>query len=135
MNQLVGWFGANQLGEAQEYLLAELRRLASARADIGALAANTPHIVFEGLRRESPIPLISIVEATCEAARTRGMKRLGLFGTRFTMQAKFYPEVFAAAGIALVMPGEQDQVYIHEKYMGELVHGIIRPETREAMLD
>ena len=109
-------------------------RLARAGADFGALAANTPHIVFDQLRARSPIPLISIVEATCDRARELGLKRVTLFGTRFTMQAGFYPEVFAGSGIDLVIPGQADQDYIHEKYMDELLQNIFLPETRQGLL-
>src|SRR5215510_1822650 len=71
---------ANNLPDLTEFLLGEIRKLADAGADFGALSANTPHLVFDALRRRSPIPLISIVEVTCETAKARGLKRLGLFG-------------------------------------------------------
>lgn len=125
---------ANQLAGLTEYLLDEIRRLAGAGADFGALSANTPHLVFEGLRRRSPIPLISIVEVTCEAAKRLGLNRLGLLGTRLTMQGRFYPEVFTPAGMALVVPDCAEQDYVHDKYMNELVNGIVRAETRQGML-
>jgi aspartate racemase len=124
----------NLLSDVTEYLLSEIDRLGDAGADFGALAANTPHMVFDALRRRSPVPLISIVEVTCQAAQVAGMKRLGLFGTRFTMNGRFYPEVFAPAGIALVVPGASEQDYIHDKYMNELVHDILLPTTRQGML-
>jgi aspartate racemase len=124
----------NLLSDVTEYLLSEIDRLGDAGADFGALAANTPHMVFDALRRRSPVPLISIVEVTCQAAQAAGMKRLGLFGTRFTMNGRFYPEVFAPAGIALVVPGASEQDYIHDKYMNELVHDILLPTTRQGML-
>ena len=72
-----------------------------AGADFGLIAANTPHIVFEDVAPKSPIPLISIVEATCTAAKAQKLKRLALFGTRYTMQATFYPKVFSREGIEL----------------------------------
>ena len=125
---------ANALTKLTGYLLAEVQRLARAGADFGLLAANTPHIVFDDLRRQSPIPLLSIVEATCEAAKTMGLKRLGLLGTRFTMQGRFFHDVFAEAGMTIVVPTEEEQAYIHEKYLGELVNGIFLPETRERLL-
>jgi aspartate racemase len=74
------------------------------------------------------------VEATCEAAKALGLKNLGLFGTRFTMQGRFYPDVFRREGIALAAPSLDEQNYIHDKYLGELVYGVIRPETREGLL-
>lgn len=134
MKRMVDLITANELAEACELLAGEVRTLERAGADFGLLAANTPHIVFEELRRRSPIPLISIVEATREAAKAMGLKRIGLFGTRFTMRAGFYRDAFAAAGMTLVVPGEGEQDYIHEKYMGELVPGVFLPETRARLL-
>ncbi len=114
-HKLLTWVAANKLPEIAQYLLEEIRKLARAGAEFGLLAANTPHIVFDVLARESPIPLVSIVEASCEAAQLRGFRRLGLFGTRFTMQADFYPKVFGKAGIAVAIPDVGDQEYIHDK--------------------
>jgi aspartate racemase len=125
---------ANNLEDVTAYLLSEIHKLARGGADFGLLASNTPHVVFNALRSQSPIPLISIVEVTCQAAEKKGLRRVGLLGTRFTMQGRFYPEVFEKAGIALVLPEPKEQTYIHDIYMGELVHGIIRPETRTALL-
>ena len=78
--------------------------------------------------------MISIAESACGEARSLGMKRVALFGTRFTMEARFYPEVFARSGIDLLVPDRVDQSYIHEKYMGELLNNIFLPETRERLL-
>ena len=63
-----------------------------------------------------------------------GLKRVGLFGARFTMQGEFYPKVFSRAGITLVTPAQHEQDYIHDKYMNELVKGMVLPETRARML-
>jgi aspartate racemase len=125
----------NALADLTEYLVVEVQRLARAGADFGLLAANTPHIVFDDLSKQSPIPLISIVEATCDAARALGLERLGLLGTRFTMQGRFFPDVFTRAGVTLLVPDSDEQDYVHEKYMGELVNGIFLPETRARLLE
>jgi aspartate racemase len=126
--------GEQRLAEVTAYLADELSRLARAGADFGLFASNTPHLVFDELQRQSPIPLISIVEAACAAARAAGLKRVGLLGTRFTMQARFYPDVFGREGIAVVVPSLDDQDYVHERYMGELVPGVFRDETRAGLL-
>jgi aspartate racemase len=63
-----------------------------------------------------------------------GFKKVALFGTRFTMQGRFYPEVFSRAGLTLVVPESEEQNYIHEKYIGELLNNIFRPETHQALL-
>jgi aspartate racemase len=134
LKRMIELIEANDLARLTERLVDEIRKLARAGADFGLLASNTPHIVFDEIRRQSPIPLLSIVEATREAAKTLGLKKVGLFGTRFTMQARFYPEVFSRDGMTIVLPDVGEQEYIHEKYMGELLKNIFLPETRERLL-
>ena len=125
---------ANELSGMADYLLEAIGRLARAGADFAIISANTPHIVFDDVAPNSPIPLISIVEATCAAAKARKLKRLALVGTRYTMQANFYPKVLAREGIDLLMPEREEQDYIHEKYFSELVPGKFLPETRAGLL-
>jgi aspartate racemase len=125
---------ANDLSGMANYLLKGIDKLARAGADFGITSANTPHIVFGEVASQSPIPLISIVEATCAAAKTRELKRLALFGTRYTMQASFYPKVFSREGIELLVPEPNDQNWIHDKYFSELVPGIFLPETRAGLI-
>ncbi|HJW37586.1 MAG TPA: amino acid racemase, partial [Candidatus Udaeobacter sp.] len=124
----------NDLAGMADYLLAGIAKLARAGADCGLISANTPHIVFDDVASKSLIPLISIVEATCAAAKARQLKRLALIGTRYTMQATFYPKVFSREGIELHVPELNDQDYIHDKYMNELVPGKFLPETRAGLL-
>ena len=124
----------NNLGGMADYLLEEIDKLAQAGANFGLISANTPHIVFDEVASKSPIPLISIVEATCTAAKALKLRRLALFGTRFTMQGTFYPKVFSREGIALVVPDATDQDYLHDKYLNELVPGKFLPETRARLL-
>jgi len=131
---LLGFIMGNELAQATDLLVNELQTLARAGVDFGVIAAGTPHIVFDQVRERSPIPLISIVEATCEAAARLNLKKIALFGTRFTMQGRFYPKVFSRAGITLAMPEADEQEYIHDKYMNDLVHGIVLPETRARLL-
>lgn len=113
-----------------EYLLASLRRLAGAGADFAAMTANTPHIVFDDLAARSPIPLVSIVEVCAQEARRRGLVRLALLGTRFTMEAPFYAAVCARYGIGVVAPDDADRAWVHERYVEELLRGEFRDDTR-----
>src|SRR5438270_1756213 len=126
--------GANQLSELTEYIVPEVMRLHRAGTEFGFLAANSPHIVFYDIARRSPIPLVSIVEATCVSAKARGFKKLGLLGTRFTMHGRFYPEVFTRDGLELIVPTADEQDYIHDKYINELIPGTFLPETRDGLL-
>jgi aspartate racemase len=63
-----------------------------------------------------------------------GLKTVALLGTRYTMQASFYPEVFARAGIRLITPNNEEQTYIHSKYLGELLNNQFLPETKSGIL-
>ena len=134
MKKGLDFMEANNLAGMAEYLLEEIGKLARAGATFGLISANTPHIVFDEVASKSPVPLISIVEATCAAAKARTLKRLALFGTRYTMQGTFYSKVFSREGIELLMPGPEDQTYIHDKYLNELVSGKFLPETRAELL-
>ena len=125
---------ANDLSGMGNFLLEGIGKLARAGANFGIISANTPHIVFDEIVPRSPIPLISIVEATRTAAKMQNMKRLALMGTRYTMQSDFYPKVFAREGIELFVPEREDQDYLHEKYFSELVPGKFLPETRAGLL-
>ena len=132
---LVKWFTAHDLGPVINFLAAEIERLAHAGADFGLIAAVTPHLAFKELQQRARIPLLSIVEATADAAAAARLWRLALFGTRFTMQASLFPEAFARRGMAIVVPNEKEREFIHEKYMGELFGGAILDETRAALVD
>jgi len=128
------FMAVNDLARMADYLLEGIGKLARAGADLGLISANTPHIVFDDVASKSPIPLISIVETTCAAAKARQLKRLALLGTRYTMQATFYSKVFSREDIELLVPNATDQDYIHDKYMNELVPGRFLPETRAGLL-
>lgn len=112
----------------------EVTQLAKAGADFGLIASNTPHLAFDEIAAVSPIPLISIVEVTLGEAKRMGLKKLALFGSIFTMSGSFYPKVFSREKIDLIAPEPNEQEYIHDKYMNELVNGIFKDETRGRLL-
>ena len=112
MKKAVDLVTENRLTELATYFVEEIHTLAKAGADFGLLAANTPHIVFDEIAQQSSLPLISIVEATREESRRRKFSRVGLLGTRFTVKACFYPDVFARENIQIVVPSDADQDYV-----------------------
>ena len=118
-----------------EYLSSSLARLTRAGVDFITMAANTPHIVFDELASRSTIPMMSIVEVCADEAQRRGYKKLLLLGTRFTMEGPFYPAAFGHRGLEVVTPGKADRDWVHEKYIGELLVGDFREETREQFFE
>ena len=134
LKQLMDWMAVDELGKVTDYLVNAFAQLQRAGADFGALTANTAHIVFDEIKERTSLPLISIVEAARERVESLGFKTVGLFGTRYTMQASFFPSVFSRTDVKLVMPNAQEQEFIHDKYINELLKDLFLPETRSALL-
>lgn len=134
LSKLVGWMEASDLDAVTNYLVTAIEKLAATNVDFVAIAANTPHIVFDEVEERSSLPMLSIVRATREQASALGLRKLGLIGTGFTMRSHFYQEAFAEKQIEIIVPITAEQDYIHEKYFSELVKNIILPETRARLL-
>ena len=135
MTQMLEFVAKKKYDALVDYISREIQKLKDGGADFAAIASNTPHIVFERLQKRSPIPLISIVDVTVEYAKKLGMKKLGLFGTKSTMQSGFYQTGFSKEGIEIITPQIESQNYIHDKYMNELVKGIFPAETKKKLID
>jgi aspartate racemase len=130
----IAMLDGGRLDDLADYIASGVEALVRAGADFGFIAANTPHLVFDEVQRRSAIPLLSIVRATADHAKALGLKKVGLFGTGFTMRANFYPEEFQRAGIALVIPNEPEREFIHKKYIGELLKNQFLPQSREEIM-
>lgn len=117
-----------------DLLCSALDSLYSAGADFALMASNTPHMFFDEVAARSPVPLISIVEETGRVAKRLGFARVGLFGTKFTMQADFYSNTLSAKyGVSVVVPPEKEQDYIHHKIMTELINDRVIDKTRQEL--
>ena len=113
-----------------EYVMGSVKRLTAAGVDFIAIAANTPHLVFDELAERSKVPIVSIVETCADEAERRGLKKVLLLGTRFTMEAPFYPQVFRKRGIEVIAPEETDRHWVHDRYVNQLLNGVFRDEVR-----
>lgn len=117
------------------YLLtAKIKALQKAGADFAIISANTPHVVFDEVQAKSPIPLLSIVTATLKRCVELKVRKAGLLGTLFTMQANFFAPPFAARDIEVVVPPPGDQEYIHDRLVREIELGAFTEETRQGLL-
>jgi aspartate racemase len=133
LEEVLGLVGRQEWSSLIYLLVAKMKALKAAGADFAAITANTPHIVFDEVQAKSPIPLLSIVTATLERTKELGLKKVGLLGTRFTMQHNFFAPPFAAQGITVVVPPEADQLYIHDRLVQEIELGIFTDETRRGL--
>ena len=134
VQRLVGMMLYDDSTGVADYLCDSIEQLAKAGADVGLIAANTPHVVFPEVQSRSRIPLVSVVQAVAEHVHAAGMTKVGLLGTRFTMEGKFYPDIFARRGLSVVAPKRDDMEYVHAKYLGEFLQNQFLPDTREGVL-
>jgi aspartate racemase len=117
-----------------DWLLGKVISLHKAGAEFAVIGSNTPHIVFDKVSSRSPIPMLSIIEETRKDAQKRGFRKLGLLGTRFTMESDFYKKPFGDNGMAIVVPEKEDRELINHRLFSEIELGIIKDSTREELL-
>ncbi len=135
MTQMLSYVFGDDMEGLTQFLLAHVRELERSGIEVAALASNTPHIVFDRLKEQSSVELISIVEATCQEIQNKGHKAVGLFGTKSTMTAGFYSEVASSYGIAVKLPDEGEMDFIHQKYFEELVFNNINTDTKARLVE
>ncbi len=127
--------GEGKYDELTQYLMKAINSLISGGAEFIALSANTPHIVFDRLKEQSRVPLISIIDATRDEALRLNKRRLGLLGTVFTMKGDFFKKPFTESGIEIFTPTDEEMAVINEKISCELEHGIVKDETLKLFQD
>lgn len=119
----------------EKYLLEAIDHLAKCGVEIAALTAGTMHIVYDRLKQQSTIPLISIPETVSEAAVKKGYQRVGLLGTIFTMKKDYLKMPFIQKGIEIITPSETEMQLVNERISGELEYGIVKESTRKELLN
>jgi aspartate racemase len=134
LTDLMQILGAKDWGKLTDWLVERVEALHRAGAEFAVIGSNTSHIVFEEVRSRSPIAMLSIIEETCKKAQGLGLKKLGLMGTKFTMQSDFFQKPFHKRGMSVVVPGEVDQQLIHDRLFSEIELGIIKDSTRAELL-
>ncbi|KAB2376064.1 aspartate/glutamate racemase family protein [Actinomadura montaniterrae] len=117
--------------DAVRAILAEsVRRLAAAGATFFACPDNTAHMALERPGGDLALPGLHIAEAVADRAARDGRARVGVLGTRYTMDGPVYPRELAARGIEAVVPDAADRARVHEIIFGELVNGVVTEESR-----
>ena len=128
--EVLNFCGQQDYTGLAKYLLKGIRNLAAAGAQYAAFTGITPHIVFEQVAQNSPIPLISMVNTSRDFAHTQGYKKVGLLGTLPTMNGTFFQKSFAERGITAVTPTAEEKDYIGKKIETELEFGKVLPDTQ-----
>ena len=106
------------------------------RADIVLLATNTMHRVHEAIEASIAVPFLHIADPTGEALRAADIERVGLLGTRYTMEQTFYAgRLRERFGLDTLIPGDDGRAHVHRIIYDELCHGIIEPSSRAIYQD
>ncbi len=117
-----------------EVLTDGIESIERAGADFGLLASNTPHRYFEELVAATSLPLLSIVDATAAEAVEQGFERIGVLGTRVTMDGDFYPDGFADRGLEVITPPEGEKQWIDDLIFDELTNGVFTDRARAELV-
>lgn len=126
---------AGKWDDTFEILLSACRNLEKAGAEAIVLCANTAHAVADRLESEISLPVIHIVTATAAAIKKAGLGKVGLLGTKFTMEMDFYKDKLTSLGIEPIVPATQEsRDFIQNTLRDELGKGIIKEETKRAYL-
>jgi aspartate racemase len=132
---LATWMPAFQAGDDQgvaAIMLESAQALALAGADFLVCPDNSAHRAWRFLE-DSPLPWLHIATVVAERARHLGHRRVGVLGTRFTVEGTVYPDALGAVGIDAVMPGAPDADLVDRVIFAELVRGVVTAESRRAL--
>lgn len=110
------------------------RRLEGAGADCLLIGANTMHKIAGEVQASVGIPVIHIAVETANAIRAKGLKKVALLGTRYTMEQDFFPSKLSALGIETMIPEDADRQFIHDAIYAEMGKGLFLPATKQRML-
>ena len=108
------------------------KRLEKAGADIIVLCTNTMHLCSPAIKANITIPFLHIAEATGMEIVSKGIRKVALLGTKFTMEKDFYKQVLADQfGIEVIIPNDGEREQVHQIIYGELIQGEIKDSSRE----
>lgn len=134
LQEIADLFTVNRWDDVADRIVDAIKALQRAGADFAAIATNTPHNAYERIKENSPLYVLSIMDATAKAVKDDGLAMIGLLGTKQTMEYGFFQRTFSTYGIETVIPEEKDRDTISSVIWNELVHGKIREESRAEYL-
>lgn len=125
---------ANEWEKSGELLLAEALKLEMAGADFLVICTNTMHKVYDQIKENCHIPIIHIADATIDKLEENKLKKIGLLGTKYTMEQDFYKKRLTDAQIEVLIPQEADRKAVNDIIFNELVLGDIKQTSKETYL-
>lgn len=119
-----------------DQLMAEAgKNLENAGATCILICANTMHLCIDAVRKVVNIPVIHIAEATAKTIVAKKLKKVGLLGTKYTMEKDFFKDILTSFGIETIIPNEADRNEIHSVIYNELSVGDLNPSSKEKYVE
>ncbi len=134
LQKIADLFNADKWDEMADMIIEAIKGLEKAGAEFAAIATNTPHNAYDQISRKSPLFVLSIMDATAAAIKKDGLSKVGLLGTKPTIKYSYYQKTFSKQGIETVIPSSEDREFVNKVIWDELVHGVIKDESREGYL-
>ena len=120
------------IGERLSSIAQSLER---AGAECIMICANSPHMVADTVQSRIGVPFIHIAKVTADAILKTSVRKVGLLGTRFTMERPFYTDTLTAAGITTMIPDDDDREFIHSSIYGDFSRGVFNAEAKQRFLE
>ena len=130
LQEIVDLFRNNKWDEMADVIVSAIHDLQRAGADFAAIATNTPHNAYDRIKAYSPLEVLSIMDATTQEIQRDGLTKVGLLGTKPTMEYGFFQKTFASYGIETIIPEAEDRAEINQIIWRELVHGKITDTSK-----
>ena len=134
MGEMVGAIKEGAYDAVAKQLLKSISNLKAAGADFGAIASNSPHIVWDIMKDSFPIPMISITCAVCDYIAGKGYKKVLILATEFTMRNGLYSRVLSESGIDWVLPSDEDITILGNIIYPNLENAIVIYEDKLKMI-
>jgi aspartate racemase len=131
---LARWMPAFDAGDhaaLAAVMLVSTQTLAAAGADFVICPDNSAHLAFADVEAGTPIPWLHIARVVGDVAARQGVRRVGVLGTRFTMDGPVYRDELGALGIDVVVPDRDDAEVVDRIIFDELIQGVFREESRD----
>ncbi|ABZ75565.1 aspartate racemase [Shewanella halifaxensis HAW-EB4] len=127
---------AGKWQETADILSAAAKNVAAGGADFLLICTNTMHKVADEIQAQLSIPILHIADATAAKLLANGVTKVGLLGTRFTMEQDFYKSrLINQFGIDVIVPNEAERNVVHHVIYDELCRGVINPASKQQYLD
>lgn len=130
LQEIADLFNNNRWDDVADVIVSAVYDLQRAGADFAAIATNTPHNAYERIKEYSPLEVLSIMDATAKEVAEDGITKVGLLGTKQTMEYGFFQRTFSNYGLETLIPNENERERVDQVIWNELIHGKITESAK-----